>query len=87
LGKETLRSVSLGACNPALAWKIYETDETAAALLPCHVLVQEQKSGGTKITMVEPRQMFSTFMMAEHPEFEEVAQDASTRLHRAMDML
>jgi hypothetical protein len=44
LGKETLRSVSLGACNPALVWKIYESDETAAALLPCHVLVQEQKS-------------------------------------------
>jgi uncharacterized protein (DUF302 family) len=87
IGKETLRSISLGACNPALAWKVYQADESLAALLPCHVVVQEQKDNSTKVTMVEPSQMFSTFMMGKHPELKEVADDASTRLHKAMDLI
>ncbi len=87
IGKETLRSVSLGACNPGLAWKVYQTDEMLAVLLPCHVLVQEQKDGGTKVTMVEPSRMFSAFVLSKHPELEEVAADASTRLHKAMDLI
>jgi uncharacterized protein (DUF302 family) len=42
--KETLRSLSLGACNPMLAWKVYQKDESLAVMLPCHITVQEQVS-------------------------------------------
>lgn len=44
LNKDTLRSVSLGACNPGLAYKVVSADESLAVMLPCHVTVQEQVS-------------------------------------------
>jgi uncharacterized protein (DUF302 family) len=78
--EDILRSVSLGACNPALAYKIYQADERFAALLPCHVMVQEQANGDTKVTFADPQKMFGTFIRGDHPELQEIADDAEKRL-------
>jgi uncharacterized protein (DUF302 family) len=84
---DVLRCVSLGACNPSLAYKVYQADETLAVMLPCHVVVQEQADGDTKVTFADPQKMFSSFMQLEHPELKEIADDADKRLRASFDRL
>jgi hypothetical protein len=48
--------------------------------------VIENGPNKTDIVMVDPLKMFGAFM-ADSPDFKEVADDASCRLHKAIDEL
>lgn len=71
----------LGACNPPLAQKALEADESIGLLLPCNVVVYEDEDG-TVISAIEP------LMMAElSPAVREVADAAHDALERALQQI
>jgi len=44
----------LGACNPQLAYEALLTEGTIGTMLPCNVIVQEQKNGQIEVAAVDP---------------------------------
>ena len=71
----------LGACNPQLAHKALELDHTAALALPCNVVLEPAPSGGTRVSVVDPRSLM------EDPAFAAVAGDAAGRIATALETL
>ena len=51
--------VILGACNPKVASQALEMEEELGLLLPCNVIVYENKAGETVISIIEPEAMLS----------------------------
>lgn len=51
--------VILGACNPKVASQALEMEEELGLLLPCNVIVYENSSGKTVISIIEPEAMLS----------------------------
>jgi uncharacterized protein (DUF302 family) len=72
--------VILGACNPTLANRALELDPTVALVLPCNVVL-EQADGGTRVRVVDPRQLM------DDPRFADLADEAASKLERAVDAL
>lgn len=68
----------LGACNPPLANRALEADETIGLLLPCNVVVFEDEDG-TVVSAIEP------LMMADlSPAVQSIADEAHDALERAL---
>jgi uncharacterized protein (DUF302 family) len=83
LGVEVQPYVILGACNPRLAHRALELEPDVGLLLPCNVVVRAH-DGGAEVAAVDP-QMFADVM--DHPELEEVADEAGRLLDAAIDSL
>ncbi len=71
----------LGACNPGFANEALAVDESAALLLPCNVVLSPADGGGTRVRIVDPRQLL------DDPAFAELAGGAAATLQRALDAL
>jgi uncharacterized protein (DUF302 family) len=82
LDRDFRRYVILGACNPQLAWRALSAELPVGLLLPCNVCVWEEE-GGTVVSAVRPESMFA--VLDSNPVLEPVAQEADTRLQRALD--
>ena len=83
LDKDFRRYVILGACNPPLAHRALDTDPSVGLLLPCNVIVYEEGDGSV-VAAVDP---LSLLGVLDNPALREVAQEAETRLRRAIDGL
>lgn len=70
----------LGACNPNLAHRALELDPAASLLLPCNVVL-EAAGSGTRVSVIDPRQLMSG------PEFESLAGEAADRLRAVVASL
>ena len=46
--------VILGACNPKLAFEALRLEPRVGAMLPCNVIVREQKNGVVEISAIDP---------------------------------
>lgn len=68
----------LGACNPDLAHRALRADPRVGVLLPCNVVLEEERAGSTRVLFMEPR----AIMTGEDAELEAVAGEASEKLHR-----
>lgn len=44
----------LGACHPAYAYKALMAEDKIGTMLPCNVIVQEQKQGVIEVSAVDP---------------------------------
>jgi uncharacterized protein (DUF302 family) len=83
LGVDFARYVILGACNPALAHRALSADPYIGLLLPCNVIVMEEP-GASTVSIADPRAMFR---IVELPEVAPIADEAETRLKRALGRL
>lgn len=72
----------LGACNPPLAWDGLHAEKDLGVLLPCNVCLYEGEDGGTVVSAMEPKAALS---LIHNPEVARIADDASDRLHAAVD--
>ena len=70
----------LGACNPQFAHKAIEFEPQIGALLPCNVVVREDK-GKTRIDVMDPQ---SVLRLVERPEIEGIATEVRKRLERVI---
>jgi uncharacterized protein (DUF302 family) len=74
--------VILGACNPALASRALAAEPELGALLPCNVVVRQGKDAGTTtIEAIDPQTMVQ---LSAAPAVKEVADDAGSRLRKAL---
>jgi uncharacterized protein (DUF302 family) len=71
----------LGACNPNFAHQALELDPSVSLLLPCNVVLEPAAGGGTRIAVVDPRELMP------HAELAELAGAAATQLTAALDSL
>ena len=78
LGVERPALKILGACNPTFAHQALELDPSSALVLPCNVVLQPATDGGTRISIVDPRELMPD------PAFAELADTAATRLTAAL---
>ena len=77
--------VILGACNPALASRALAAEPQMGALLPCNVVVRRAADAGeTTIEAIDPQTMVQ---LSDAPSVKEVADDAGTRLRKALAAL
>jgi uncharacterized protein (DUF302 family) len=74
--------VILGACNPALASRALAAEPEIGALLPCNVVVRRGKDA--EITTVEAIDPQTMVQLSAAPSVKEVADDAGTRLRKAL---
>jgi uncharacterized protein (DUF302 family) len=70
----------LGACNPQFAHKAIEFEPQIGALLPCNVVVREDK-GKTRVEIMDPQ---SVLQLVERPEIEGIAAEVRQRLERVL---
>lgn len=70
----------LGACNPGFAHRALQIDPSVALLLPCNVVL-EAADGGTKVRVIDPRELM------DEPEFADLAGEAAAKLRAAVDAL
>ncbi len=71
----------LGACNPHFAHRALQLDPSVALVLPCNVVLEPDGAGGTRIRVVDPRDL------VPDPAFAELAEAAAAQLTAALDAL
>jgi uncharacterized protein (DUF302 family) len=76
--------VILGACNPPLAHRALQAEESIGLLLPCNVVV---RAAGDDRTVVEALDPLTMVEVTGNPALQGVADDAASRLHAALDSL
>ncbi|MDZ4351659.1 MAG: DUF302 domain-containing protein [Arthrobacter sp.] len=74
--------VILGACNPVLASRALAAEPEIGALLPCNVVVRRNKDA--KLTTMEAIDPQTMVQLSAAPSVKEVADDAGTRLRKAL---
>src|SRR5210317_534127 len=74
----------LGACNPALAYQAISAVADIGLLLPCNVLVREDKDGKVHVDFMDPE---SVLGLVKDPGVTPLAQDVKGRLQRVMAAL
>ena len=84
LGVDVPPQVILGACNPPLAYRALQAEESIGALLPCNVVVHEVAADRTRVEALDPQIMVG---VTGNPALADVAADAATRLRAVLATL
>jgi uncharacterized protein (DUF302 family) len=67
----------LGACNPPFAYKALLTENKIGTMLPCNVIVHEEKEGEVEVAAVDP---VASMKAIENPELLGIAQKVPEKL-------
>ena len=81
LGEDFSNYVILGACNPKLAHQALSGEPGVGLLLPCNVVVTEDRDGNAVVSAIDPRQMFK---VVGNEAIESIATEVRTKLARAL---
>ncbi len=73
----------LGACNPEFASQALAIEPQIGALLPCNVVVRQDRDG----TIVEFMDPDAVLGLVQEPKIGEIAAEVRARLQRVMDAL
>jgi len=79
------RYVILGACNPPLAKRALEAELDVGLLLPCNVVVYEDRPGQSVVAAMAP--VAALGIVGNNPALAGVAGEAQERLQRALTAL
>lgn len=80
LGMEFRNYTILGACNPPLSRRALSADLEAGLVLPCNVIVYEERDRAV-VMIADPETMMATL---GKPGLDAVARDARARLERVI---
>ncbi len=84
LDKDMPRYRILGACNPGLAYQAISTVDDIGLLLPCNVLVREDKKGKVHVDFMDPQSVMS---LVEHDGITPLAAEVKGKLQQVMAAL
>jgi uncharacterized protein (DUF302 family) len=84
LGADMPKYRILGACNPHFAHQALQFENKLGVLLPCNVIVREEKPGQTEVAAIDP---VASMARVGNPELVAVADEVRVRLQRAVDSL
>ena len=73
--------IILGVCNPPFAHKALKAEKEIGLLLPCNVIVYEDK-GTVNVSAMLPT---SAMSMIDNPELEDIAEQVEDKLKKAID--
>jgi len=76
--------VILGACNPPLAHRALQAEESVGLLLPCNVVVRSVGAETTVVEALDPQIMVG---LTANDGLRSVADDAAGRLRATLDSL
>lgn len=71
----------LGACNPALAHRALEAEEEIGLLLPCNVIVYENRKGETVVSAIDAGVMMS---VVGRSDMKELAGTVTSKLRKVI---
>ena len=74
----------LGACNPPLAHRAISAEPSIGLLLPCNVVVREDRAGTVHVEFLDPKPLFE---LTGRAEVEPLATEVRARLQRVMNAL
>lgn len=69
----------LGACNPPLAYRAFQSEPEIGLLMPCNVIIYAEDDGRTVVSLADPLAMLG---LAGNPALRELADEARRRLTR-----
>ena len=84
VGDEVGDYLILGACNPKLAFRALEQNETAGLLLPCKAVVYQDEEGWFKVTLGRPKAVFG---LLNDPATDPLADEVEQKLRAVFDSL
>jgi uncharacterized protein (DUF302 family) len=84
LGVDIPKYRILGACNPGFAHQALQLENKLGVLLPCNVIVREERPGQTEVAAIDP---VSSMERTGNPKLAAVADEVRVRLQRAVDSL
>jgi uncharacterized protein (DUF302 family) len=73
--------VILGACNPNLALRAFQSEDKIGTLLPCNVAVIDQGDGNIEVAIMDAINLMSHI---GNPELEVLALEVSQRMERVL---
>jgi uncharacterized protein (DUF302 family) len=73
--------VILGACNPNLALRAFQSEDKIGTLLPCNVAVIDQGDGNIEVAIMDAVNLMSHI---GNPELEVLAIEVSERMERVL---
>ena len=76
------RYIILGACNPQFAHKALEAEAHIGSMLPCNVVVRENKDGQTEVFAVDP---IASMSAIENPDLGAIAREVQQKLKKVID--
>jgi uncharacterized protein (DUF302 family) len=71
----------LGACNPPFAYKALLAENKIGIMLPCNVVVQEEKEGEIEVAAVDP---VASMKAIENPDLFGIAQQVREKLKKVV---
>lgn len=74
----------LGACNPQFAHRAIQAEPQIGALLPCNIVVRQDKAGKTIVEVMDPD---AVLQLVGRPEIANIASEVRTRLERVLASL
>jgi len=84
LGADMPKYRILGACNPSFAHQALQLENKLGVLLPCNVIVREEKPGQIEIAAIDP---VSSMERVGNPKLVAIADEVRVRLQNAIDNL
>ena len=72
----------LGACNPPLAYQALTAEPEIGLLLPCNVVVFENKSGDTVVAAIDAKAMMS---VVGRDDVQPIAEEVNRKLKTVID--
>ncbi len=84
IGAEMSKYRILGVCNPSLAKGALEMEPLIGLLLPCNVVIMEDKNRDIVVAAADPKEMFK--IVGNH-ELTKTADSAAEKINRAINSL
>lgn len=72
----------LGACNPKFAYEALKAETHIGTMLPCNVILQENKAGQTEISAVDP---VASMQAIKNDKLGNVAKEVQSKLKRVIE--
>lgn len=78
------RYIILGACNPQFAHKALLSEEHIGTMLPCNVVVRENKAGQTEVFAVDP---IASMTAVGNADLAPIAQEVQQKLKAVIEKI